>query len=60
MTTSMNHHKPQSSFSLSYWLYEAVPRSIVQANIQKIYHSVIKFFHNFSAVFGLIIIFVII
>ncbi|WP_332065969.1 ABC transporter permease [Bartonella sp. CB189] len=58
--TPMNHHKSQSSFSLKYWLNDPVPRSIIQANVQKIYHATIKFFHNISAVFGLIIILVII
>ncbi|EJF78737.1 hypothetical protein MCQ_01116 [Candidatus Bartonella washoeensis Sb944nv] len=58
--TIINHHKSQSSFSLKHWLTESVPRSILQANVQKIYHSSIRFSHNFSAVFGLIIIFVIV
>ncbi|WP_332060992.1 ABC transporter permease [Bartonella sp. CB74] len=58
--TIINHHESQSAFSLRSWLNESVPRSIVQANAQKIYHAAIKFSHNFSAVFGLIIIFIII
>lgn len=58
--TIINHHKSQSSFSLKHWLNESVPRSILQANVQKIYHSSIRFSHNFSAVFGLFIIFVIV
>ncbi|MGF7158042.1 ABC transporter permease [Bartonella heixiaziensis] len=58
--TIINHHKPQSSFSLKHWLNESIPKSILQANVQKIYHSSIKFSHNFSAVFGLLIIFVIV
>ncbi|GAA5108240.1 ABC transporter permease [Bartonella jaculi] len=58
--TIINHHKSQSSFSLKHWLNESVPRSILQTNVQKIYHSSIRFSHNFSAVFGLIIIFVIV
>ncbi|WP_336279449.1 ABC transporter permease [Bartonella sp. CB175] len=57
---TINHNKSQSLFSLKHWLNEAVPRSIIQANVQKIYHSMIKFFHNFSAVFGLVIILIII
>ncbi|WP_455480443.1 nickel transporter permease [Bartonella sp. B12(2025)] len=58
--TTINHHKLQSSFSLRHWLNEPVPRSIVQANVQKIYHSVIRFSHNLSAVFGLIVILIIV
>ncbi|MBB5073259.1 peptide/nickel transport system permease protein [Bartonella callosciuri] len=58
--TTINHNKSQSSFSLTRWLNESVPRSIVQANIQRIYHASIKFTRNLSAVVGLIIIFVII
>ncbi|EJF93461.1 ABC transporter permease [Bartonella taylorii] len=58
--TILNHHKSQSSFSLGRWLNESVPRSIVQANVQKIYHALIKFFHNFSALIGLIIICIIV
>lgn len=58
--TILNHHKSQSSFSLRRWLNEPVPRSIVQANMQKIYHALIKFFHNFSALIGLIIICIIV
>ncbi|WP_273790732.1 MULTISPECIES: ABC transporter permease [unclassified Bartonella] len=59
MTVS-NHHKSQSSSSLGSWLNDPVPNSIIQANIQRIYHALAKFFHNFSAVFGLLIICIII
>ncbi|WP_336276475.1 ABC transporter permease [Bartonella sp. CB178] len=58
--TTINHHKSQPPFSLRHWLNEAVPRSILQANLQRIYHSIIKFLHNFSAVLGLIIILIIV
>ncbi|WP_254474665.1 ABC transporter permease [Bartonella sp. B1098] len=59
MTVS-NYHKTLSSSSLSSWLNDPVPRSVIQANIQRIYHALVKFFHNFSAVFGLFIICIII
>ncbi|WP_375678701.1 MULTISPECIES: ABC transporter permease [unclassified Bartonella] len=59
MTVS-NHHKSRSSSSLGSWLNDPVPNSIIQANIQRIYHALAKFFHNFSAVFGLLIICIII
>ncbi|WP_375621724.1 MULTISPECIES: ABC transporter permease [unclassified Bartonella] len=59
MTVS-NHHKSQSSSFLGSWLNDPVPNSIIQANIQRIYHALAKFFHNFSAVFGLLIICIII
>ncbi|EJF79781.1 hypothetical protein MCO_00943 [Bartonella sp. DB5-6] len=58
--TIVNHHKSQSPFSLGRWLNEPVPRSIVQANVQKIYHALIKFFHNLSALIGLVIISIIV
>lgn len=58
--TATHHHKSQSSFSLGRWLNASVPRSVFQANVQRIYHASIKFSGNFSAVFGLIIIFIII
>ncbi|WP_273720971.1 MULTISPECIES: ABC transporter permease [unclassified Bartonella] len=57
---TIHHHKSQSSFSLGRWLNESVPRSVFQANVQRIYHALIKFSGNFSAVFGLTIIFIII
>ncbi|EJF74862.1 ABC transporter permease [Bartonella birtlesii] len=56
----INHHKSQSSFSFGRWLNESVPRSVFQANAQRIYHAWIKFSRNFSALFGLIIIFIIV
>ncbi|MBB4076906.1 peptide/nickel transport system permease protein [Bartonella fuyuanensis] len=55
MTVS-NHHKSQSSSALGNWLNDPVPRSIIQASIQRIHYTLVKFFHNFSAVFGLLII----
>ncbi|WP_455479066.1 ABC transporter permease [Bartonella sp. B23] len=58
--TITNHNESQSSFSLGRWLNESVPRSISQANVQRIYHALIKFSHNFSALLGLIIIFIIV
>lgn len=58
--TTMNYQKSQSSFSLRRWLNEPVSRSIIQANVQRIYHALIKFSRNFSAIFGLIIIGIII
>ncbi|GAA4665413.1 ABC transporter permease [Bartonella pachyuromydis] len=58
--TITHHYKSQSTVSLGRWLNESVPRSVFQANVQRIYHALIKFSGNFSAVFGLIIIFIII
>ncbi|WP_455465685.1 ABC transporter permease [Bartonella sp. B39] len=58
--TITNHHESQSLFSLGRWLNESVPRSVLQANVQRIYHAWIKFSHNFSALFGLIIVFIIV
>ncbi|WP_019218975.1 ABC transporter permease [Bartonella florencae] len=58
--TTIHHHKSQSSFSLGRWLNAAVPRSAFQASVQRIYHALIKFSGNFSAVLGLIIIFLIV
>ncbi|MCZ2204128.1 nickel transporter permease [Bartonella sp. A05] len=55
-----HNNKSQSSFSLKCWLKESVPQSVVQANAQKIYHSVRKFFRNYSALFGLSILVVVI
>ncbi|EJF75623.1 ABC transporter permease [Bartonella alsatica] len=58
--TIVNHYKPKSSFFVGRWLNESVPQSLFQANVQRIYHALLKFSRNFSALFGLIIIFVII
>lgn len=58
--TIIHHYKSQSSFSLRRWLNESVPQSVFQANVQRIYHALIKFSGNFSAVCGLIIVFIII
>ncbi|MET3560368.1 peptide/nickel transport system permease protein [Bartonella japonica] len=58
--TTINHQKLQSSFFLRRWLNEPIPRTMVQANVQRIYRALIKFSHNFSAIFGLIIICIII
>ncbi|WP_455473846.1 ABC transporter permease [Bartonella sp. B30(2025)] len=58
--TTINHHNLQSSFSLRNWLNDPIPKSIIQANVQKIYYSAIKFSHNLSAVFGLMIILIIV
>ncbi|WP_208441147.1 ABC transporter permease [Bartonella raoultii] len=58
--TTIHHHKSQSSFFLRRWLNESIPQSVFQANVQRIYHALIKFSGNFSAVFGLIIIFIIV
>ncbi|WP_026088100.1 ABC transporter permease [Bartonella rattaustraliani] len=60
MTTVNHHNKSQSSFSLGSWLSESVPRSMLQANVQRIYHASMKFSRNLSAVFGLVIILIII
>ncbi|MBX4335130.1 ABC transporter permease [Bartonella raoultii] len=58
--TQIHHQKPQSSSSLKGWFNAPVPQSVAQANLQRIYHTAIKFSHNFSAVIGLIIICIII
>ncbi|MCZ2328738.1 ABC transporter permease [Bartonella sp. F02] len=56
----IHHNERPSSFSLKYWLNGSIPQSVFQANMQKFYHSLVKFSHNFSALFGAIIIFIII
>ncbi|AQX21774.1 peptide/nickel transport system permease protein [Bartonella sp. CDC_skunk] len=45
---------------LKHWSNKPVPQSVIQANIQKFYHSLIRFFRNISALLGFIIIFSII
>ncbi|ABM44673.1 hypothetical protein H704_00928 [Bartonella bacilliformis Peru38] len=54
--TLANNNGSQASFFLKRWLKEDVPQSAIQANIQKFYHSFVKFCCNFSAAFGLVII----
>ncbi|CBI75968.1 ABC transporter, permease protein [Bartonella clarridgeiae 73] len=58
--TILHENESQSSFSLRCWLNRSVPQSAIQANIQKFYHSLIRFFHNISTLFGFVIIFSII
>ncbi|ATO57788.1 ABC transporter permease [Bartonella sp. 1-1C] len=52
----LHKNEPQ----LKHWSNEPVPQSVIQANIQKFYHSLIRFFRNISALLGFIIIFSII
>ncbi|WP_455478115.1 ABC transporter permease [Bartonella sp. B10] len=55
-----HNNKSYLLFSLRRWLNESVPQSAMQANIQKFYHILIRFFRNFSALSGMFIIFAII
>ncbi|AQX23285.1 MULTISPECIES: ABC transporter permease [unclassified Bartonella] len=52
----LHKNEPQ----LKHWSNKPVPQSVIQANIQKFYHSLIRFFRNISALLGFIIIFSII
>ncbi|OPB32107.1 ABC transporter permease [Bartonella sp. AR 15-3] len=47
----------ENKSQLRHWLNEPVPHSVIQANIQKFYHLLIRFFHNISALLGFVIIF---
>ncbi|WP_407965276.1 ABC transporter permease [Bartonella sp. C271] len=50
----------ENKSQLKHWLNEPAPQSVIQANIQKFYHAVIRFFHNISALLGFVIIFFVI
>ncbi|MDD9330186.1 MAG: D,D-dipeptide ABC transporter permease, partial [Bartonella sp.] len=54
--TILHKNEPQ----LRHWSNKSIPQSVIQANIQKFYRSLIRFFHNISALLGFIIIFSII
>ncbi|ALE03550.1 ABC transporter permease [Bartonella ancashensis] len=54
-----NDNEPRASSSPD-WLDGAVPQSVMQANTQKLYYFLVRFLGNFSAVFGLVILFVIV
>ncbi|WP_455481681.1 nickel transporter permease [Bartonella sp. B35(2025)] len=55
-----NNNKLYLLSSLRCWLNESIPQSAIQANIQKFYHTLIRVFHNFSALSGMSIVFVVI
>ncbi|AGF74785.1 ABC dipeptide transporter, permease protein DppC [Bartonella australis AUST/NH1] len=54
------YNKSRSPLSLRRWLGTSVPQSAFQANIQKIYRSLISFFRNLSALLGMTVISIVI
>ncbi|EJF81139.1 ABC transporter permease [Bartonella doshiae] len=58
--TTTHHNKPHSVSFLRHWLSGSVPQSVTQANIQKIYHKLVRFSRNLSALLGIAIIFIVV